>query len=138
MTTIDDDVLASPTRRRVLAIVASTDGVSFETLAARLSAAGGTSGATAREYATHLHHVDLPRLAEAGYVAWNWAGGEVTATEAGRRVVDERSLVAPGASVLGGEGDGPDGTVGAGTAGGPTASGPTPDSEITEERYGDD
>jgi hypothetical protein len=139
MTTIDDDVLASRTRRRVLAMLAAADEVSFETLAARLSAADGGSGPTAREYATHLHHVDLPRLAEAGYVTWNWAGGEVAATEAGRQVVDERSLQAPSVSSWATDAGRSDGVSATGLAAeGMSATGSTGDHEIAEDGYGDD
>jgi hypothetical protein len=84
-----EDVLASQTRRLALAMLVTGENHSFETLAARIAARAGSTGPTAREMATRLHHVDLPRLAEAGLVVWNWAGGEVDVTDDGRELVTD-------------------------------------------------
>lgn len=83
-------VLADARRRQVLAHLADApDAVAVEDLVDRLVASdvGTTPLADDPDHVTsRLHHVHLPKLADAGFVAYDEAAGRVTPTEACEQV----------------------------------------------------
>lgn len=81
-------VLSKPGRRRVIRRLAVADGpVPVAELA-------GSLPAPDRSARVRLHHVVLPKLLEAGVVAYEGAGRQVSLTPAGERVEAVRSTTA--------------------------------------------
>lgn len=81
-------VLDSTVRRSVVELLLSDGtGRDFEALAARLASASD-GHATARRYATQLHHVHLPKLDDAGLVEWDQEEATVTVSRRARQVVN--------------------------------------------------
>lgn len=85
------DILSSPVRRNVIAILHDSGPITRTELAARLAdamddAAGAEAarGASPRQLRISLHHNHLPRLADAGVVEYDDDG--VTATSALERL----------------------------------------------------
>jgi hypothetical protein len=100
MNGLEGDALASAVRRRVLVMLLDGTGAeTVEAVAARLAAAdveaaGDGVGLTARDYATLLHHVHVPKLVVADLVRWNTERGRLSVAERARtlaagRLVDE-------------------------------------------------
>jgi hypothetical protein len=97
-------VLESTVRRRVVDLLVADEGrTDVGSLAARVSAADGARRPT-EEYGIELHHVHLPKLADAGLVRWDREAVAVEATRTARRIAD-RPDAPVGRTVTGAHGD---------------------------------